>query len=157
MQNVIIGFLAPQNLYLGTRIESIAILDPQIRAHEDFEWRSFWNPIWRLIGKNMPCRLLLLDSLPQKHSFRHQNRVKSNIRPKYNRKYRFQMAAILNSNMADMKGEFRVAQYLKIFAIHQSTFVQNLILISQNAQSFWNLKLNRLTIIAYYSAHQFYT
>ena len=58
------------------------------------------------------------------------------------------MAAILNSNMADMKGEFRVAQYLKIFAIHQSTFVPNLMLVSQNAQSFWNLKLNRLTIIS---------
>ena len=56
------------------------------------------------------------------------------------------MAAILNSNMADMKGEFRVAQYLKIFAIHQSTFVPNLMLVSQNAQYFWNLKLNRFTI-----------
>ena len=44
------------------------------------------------------------------------------------------MAAILNSNMADMKGEFRVAQYLKMFAICQCTFVPNLMLVSQSAQ-----------------------
>ena len=44
------------------------------------------------------------------------------------------MAAILNSNMADMKVEFRVAQYLKMFAICQCTFVVNLVLVSQSAQ-----------------------
>ena len=49
-------------------------------------------------------------------------------------KCRFRMAAILNTNMADMKREFRVAQYLKIFSICQCTFVPNLVLVSQNEQ-----------------------
>ena len=56
------------------------------------------------------------------------------------------MAAILNSNMADTKGEFRVAQYLKMFVIYQCTFVPNLMLVSQNAQSYRNFELNRPTI-----------
>jgi len=53
---------------------------------------------------------------PKKHTFRHQNQVNSNIGPTNNRKCRFQMAAILKFNMADIKREFQVAQYLKMFA-----------------------------------------
>ena len=51
MQIVTIGFFAPQNIPLETRIESIATLDPLILENVDFKWRPFWNPIWRLIGK----------------------------------------------------------------------------------------------------------
>jgi len=52
---------------------------------------------------------------PKKHTFRHQNQINNNIRPTDNRKCRLQMAAILKSNMADIKREFQVAQYLKMF------------------------------------------
>ena len=112
-------------------------VDSSIRPKDienvDFKWRPVWNSTWRLIGtKYMRCRLLPLDSLPPKHTFRHQNRVNNKMRPKVNRKCRFQMAAILNSNMADMKREFRMAQYLKMLSL--CTFVPYLVLVSQNAQ-----------------------
>jgi len=51
-----------------------------------------------------------------------------------NSKCRLQVAAILESNMVDIKGEFQVAQYQKMFATYQCTFVPNLVLVSQNAQ-----------------------
>ena len=40
---VTIGFLAPKNIHLDTRIKSIAALDPQIISNVDFKWQ----PIWR--------------------------------------------------------------------------------------------------------------
>ena len=36
---VTIGFLAPKNIHLDTRIKSIAALDPQIIANVDFKWQ----------------------------------------------------------------------------------------------------------------------
>jgi len=56
--------------------------------------------------------------------------------PEVMAKCRFQVTAILKSNMADIKGEFQVAQYLKMFATYYCTFVPNLVLVSQNAQLF---------------------
>jgi len=46
------------------------------------------------------------------------------------------VAAILKSNMADMKREFQMAQYLKMFATYLYTLVPKLVLVSQNAQFF---------------------
>ena len=40
-QIVTIGFLAPQNIHLDTRIESIAALNQRIIENEDFKWRPF--------------------------------------------------------------------------------------------------------------------
>ena len=50
MHNVTIGFLAPKNIHLDTRIKSIAALDQLINKNEDFKWRPYWNPRWRLSG-----------------------------------------------------------------------------------------------------------
>jgi len=46
---------------------------------------------------------------PKKHTFRYQNQVNSCIMSRRNSKCRFQVAAILKSNMADIKREFQVA------------------------------------------------
>ena len=83
--------------------------------------------------------------IPWPQWFRHQNQVSSIIWPRDNRKYRFHIAAILKSNMADIESEIWVAQYPKMFGICQSTCVPNLLLVSQNAQTFWLLGLNHPT------------
>ena len=36
-----IGFLAPKNIHLDTRVKSRAAFDPQIIANVDFKWRPF--------------------------------------------------------------------------------------------------------------------
>jgi len=46
------------------------------------------------------------------------------------------VAAILKYNMADMKREFQVAQYLKMFTTYKYTLVPKLVLVSQNAHFF---------------------
>ena len=47
---------------------------------------------------------------------------------------KYSVAAILKSNMAAIRCEFQVAQYLKMFNIYQYTSVPDLVLVSQNAQ-----------------------
>jgi len=56
--------------------------------------------------------------------------------PRDNIKCGFQVAAILESNMADINREFQVAQYLKMFATYKCSLLPNLVLVSQNAQFF---------------------
>ena len=63
MQIVTNGFLAPQNIHLDTRIESIAPLDPLIIENEDFKWQPFWNPIWRLFGKKYAMQIVTIGFL----------------------------------------------------------------------------------------------
>jgi len=99
------------------------------------------------VKDNIKLKLVPLDSLPPKAYFRHQNQVNSSIWPRDNRKCRFQVAAMLKSNMADIRGEFRVAQYLEMFATCYCICVANLVLVSQNAQFFWILGLNSPTIL----------
>jgi len=67
---------------------------------------------------NIKLKLVPLDSLPPKHTFRYQNQVNSCTMSRDNSKCRFQVAAILKSNMAAIKREFQVAKYLKMFATY---------------------------------------
>jgi len=55
---------------------------------------------------------------PQKHTLRYQNQVNSIIMSIHNSKPRFQVAAILKSNMADVKKKVQLAQYLKMFTTY---------------------------------------
>ena len=94
---------------------------------------------------NTKLKLVPLDSLPPKHTFRYQKQVNSCIMSRDNIKCGFQVAAILKSNMADIKREFQVAQYLKMFAIYKCAYLPNLVLVSQNAQFFCIFGLSRRT------------
>ena len=67
------------------RFQMAAILNSNMAAH--------WHKLC-----NADCYHWI--PYPKKHTFRHQNQINSNIRLKDNQKCRFQMAAILNSNMA---------------------------------------------------------
>ena len=41
VENGTIGFLAPKNIHIDTRIKSIAALCPEMIANVDFKWRPF--------------------------------------------------------------------------------------------------------------------